>query len=67
VYGPREDIYFFGRLHPVDVLIEVTISDHFLIQNFILVGHAVDLKPSSLFKLNFSHLESPDFHAYVSL
>jgi hypothetical protein len=48
-------------MHLVDVLIAATGSDHLPIMTSILVGHVVDSKPSSLFKLNVSHLESAYF------
>jgi hypothetical protein len=41
----------------VDVLIATIGSDHLPIMTSILVGHVVDSKPLSLFKLNVSHLE----------
>lgn len=65
VYGPRDDIDFSGNMRPVNVLIEATGSDDIPIQTSISVGHVVDLNPSSLYKLNVSHLDSPDFRALV--
>lgn len=42
VYGFKQDNLFSGRLRPVDVVMDVTGSDHFPIQTVILVGHTID-------------------------
>jgi hypothetical protein len=38
---------------------------HLPIQTFIALGNLVDLRPSNLFKLNVSHLESMNFWALI--
>lgn len=60
-YGPLIEIAFFGKLCPVDVLMDVTGSNHLLILTLISLRHSVDAPPSSVIKLNVSHLESEDF------
>jgi hypothetical protein len=52
---------FSDRLFPVDV----TDSYHLPIQIVISLSHSMDLPPSSLFKLNMSHLELKYFYALV--
>jgi len=52
-------------MHLVDVLIATIGSYRLPIITSILVGHVVDSKPSSLFRLIISHLESTDFEALV--
>jgi hypothetical protein len=40
------------------VLISTTVLDHLPVMNSILIGYVVDSKPSSLFNISVSHLES---------
>jgi len=56
---------FSGKSRPVDVLMDVTGSDHLPIQTMLYLGHSADAPPSSVLKLNVSHLESEDFRALV--
>lgn len=65
MYGPLDNISFFGRMQPIDVLINATGSDHLPNQTSILVGHVVELKSSTLCELNMSHLDSLDFRALL--
>jgi hypothetical protein len=56
---------FLGHQYLVEVLIEVTGSIPLPIQFFIFVGNVMDSKAYSLFKLNVSHLESPNLYGIV--
>ena len=47
------------------MLIEVIDLNHRPICTSILMGHVVDSKHLSLYKINFSHLDSPNFHSFV--
>jgi len=65
IYGQRDDISFFGNMHPIDMLIATVGSYHLPIMTSISVDHVVDSKPSYLFNINISHLESTYFKALV--
>jgi len=59
-YGPRDDIFLSSDRHFIGVLIETTKLDHFPIMSSIVNRNVMDYKPSSFFKLNVSHLHSPN-------
>jgi hypothetical protein len=52
-------------MHPVDVFIAPTGSYIIHITTSISIGNVVELKLSSLFKINVSYIESADFQALV--
>jgi len=49
----------------VDLIIAVTWLDHLPIMTYILVGNVVESKPSSLLRLNVSHLNFENFKDLV--
>ena len=67
ICGLKDGISFFGDRHRIDVLVATTSSDHLPIFSLILVGNVLDSKPSTLFKLNVSHLDSLNFRAVIHI